>query len=124
MYSHFKTVLCCETPDLFNVAGTRFVLLKATCSPNPNTRTSGPDLANHLVLPHEHIHPLNLLHLIFFYNIIIIIIFIDIHTYKHNGFTLLKVYTAQNYNLYEKIYQYAFGQKLFSCLIADLKSKF
>ena len=36
----------------------------------------------------------------------------------------LKVYIAQYYNLYDKIYQYAFGQKSFSCIIEDLKSKF
>ena len=45
-----------------------------SCSPNPNPRTSGPGLAGHLVLPHKPIHPLNVHDLIFFYNIIIIII--------------------------------------------------
>ena len=67
--SHFQnneTILCCERPDSFIVTGTSFVLLKATCSPNPNPRTSGLSLVGHLVLPHEPIHPLNLLDLIFF----------------------------------------------------------
>ena len=56
-------------------------LLKATCSPNPNPRISRPGLASHLVLPHEPIHSLYLLHLIFFYNIIKIIIFFRVYTY-------------------------------------------
>ena len=66
---------------MFIVAGNMFVLLKATCSPNANPRTSGPGLAGHLALPHELIHTLNLLPLKFFYSIIIIIIFIRVYTY-------------------------------------------
>ena len=76
-----ETILCCEPPDSFIVARNSFVLLKAACSPNPNPRTSGPGLAGHLAFPHEPIHPLNLIHLKFFYSIIIIIIFIRVYTY-------------------------------------------
>ena len=39
-------------------------------------------------------------------------------------FSSLRLSCRKNYNLYDKIHQYAFGQKLFSCLTADLKSKF
>ena len=76
-------------PVSFNLAGTSFFLLKATCGPNPKPRTSGRGLAGHLVLPHEPIDRLNLLDLNVFYNIIIIIILVNtyiktqwIHTVK------------------------------------------
>ena len=74
-----KQYSAAEPPVSFIVAGNSFILLKATCSPNPNPRTSGPGLAGHLALPHEPIHPLNLLHLKFFYSIIII--FIRVYIY-------------------------------------------
>ena len=80
-----ETVLCCEPPDSFIVARNSFVLLNATCSPNPKPRTSGPGLAGHLALHHEPIHPLNLLHFKFFYSIIIIIILIRVYTYVVGG---------------------------------------
>ena len=64
------------------MAGTSFVLLKATCCPNPNPRTSGPGLAGHLVLSHEPTHLLNVLDLIFFYNMTIINIIIIVNTSK------------------------------------------
>ena len=96
-----KTALCCDSPDSFIVAGNSFILLKATCSPNLNPRASGPGLEGHLALPHEPIHPLNLLHLKSFYSIIIIIIIIIrvytyiqtqwIHTVKTSNSTVLQL---------------------------------
>ena len=88
----FRLVVTFKTTKLYSAAKRlirslwkgpcTFVLLKATCSPNPNPRTSGRSLAGHLVFPHEPILPLNLLDLIFFYNIItIIIIYIRVYTY-------------------------------------------
>ena len=68
------------------LAGTSFVLLKATYSPNPNPRSSGPGLAGHLVLPPFKFTWLNIL--LQYYNNNYI--YSCIHTYKHSGFTLLK----------------------------------
>ena len=90
------------------------------CGRNP--RTSGPGLAGHLVLPHEPIHPLNVLHIIFFCNIIIKI-FIRVYAYIQTQ-CIHTVKKSTQHSITTYIYQYAFGQKSFSCIIADLKSKF
>ena len=97
-----ETVLCCKPRDLIIVAGNGFVLLKATCRPNPNPRTSCPGLASHLALPHEPTHLLNSLHLKFLYSIIIIIIFIHVYTYIqtqwiHTFIKMSKQYSITTY---------------------------
>ena len=73
----------------------QYILLKATCSPNPNPRASRPGLAGHLVLPHEPIHPLYLLRLIFFYTNIIIFIrdHYEIMRYKQTQ----RIHTVKKY---------------------------